>query len=112
MWNDPKSIHRYKCISFQNRETIKPKILWVRAFHKIYNPKMEILVLKSIMHDYPDAQLCMVGPDKDNSIDLIKDLIKKFGLEKNVIITGILTKKDWIKFEGSNICWWFRHENI
>ena len=58
---------------------------------------MAILVLKKIIHDYPEATLCMVGPQKDHSIDLVQDLIKNLGLKKNVIITGILTKKDWIK---------------
>ena len=52
-----------------------PKLLWVRSsFHEIYNPLMAIRVLKNVLEKYENAQLCMVGPEKDKTIHDCKKL--------------------------------------
>ena len=61
---------------------------------------MAILVLSTIIKKYPDAQLCMVGPKKDNTIDEINSLINKLKLKNNVSITGRLDKKEWISLSS------------
>ena len=81
---------------FKKRVNCKPKLLWVRAFHKIYNPEMAICVLGELVKKYPVAQLCMVGPDKDGSLESCKDLAKKLGILKNITFAGILSKEDWV----------------
>ena len=86
-----------KMYPFQKRKSISPKLLWVRSLHKIYNPQMAILVLNKVIKNYPTAKLCMVGPFKDESINEVKNLIKKLKLESHVNITGRLEKEDWIK---------------
>ena len=66
---------------YYKRKIFNPRLLWVRSLHKIYNPKMAIDTLKIIQTKYPTCHLCMVGPDKDNSLFKIKKLIqywKKF----------------------------------
>lgn len=53
------------------------KILWVRGFHNIYNPKDAIYVLDHLIKKIPDASLTMIGPDKgimEEVISLINDL--------------------------------------
>jgi len=82
---------------FQNRQVIKPNLLWVRSIHKIYNPEMAILVLNEIVKRYPQAKLCMVGPPKDAILKKVLNLIKRLNLENQVILTGKLKKEDWIK---------------
>ena len=83
---------------FQNRSKIlKPKLLWVRAFSEIYNPQMAIKVLFVLMKDYPRAELCMVGPDKDGSLDKCIKLSKDLDIEDNIKFTGQLSKKEWIE---------------
>lgn len=79
---------------FKERTIIKPKLLWVRAFAHIYNPKMAIDVLNKIKEKYPHAELCMVGPDKDGSLEQTRKYAKSLNL--NVTFTGGLTKQDWI----------------
>lgn len=78
---------------FKKRETIRPRLLWVRAFAAIYNPKMAVDVAKSLKMIYPDIQLCMVGPDKDGSLDEVKRYadFKKV----DVLFTGKLSKAAW-----------------
>ncbi|MDO4728791.1 MAG: glycosyltransferase family 4 protein [Bacteroidota bacterium] len=71
-----------------------PKLLWVRSFADLYNPSMAIDVLKKIQEKYPDASLCMVGPDKDGSMLRTKEYAKKLNLI-NVSFTGKLSKKEW-----------------
>lgn len=79
--------------SFKERKTIKPRLLWVRAFAAIYNPKMAVDVAESLKNRYPDVELCMIGPDKDGSWDEVK---KYAALKKvDVRFTGKLTKEEW-----------------
>ncbi|SDR68763.1 glycosyltransferase family 4 protein [Christiangramia echinicola] len=80
---------------FQERSRIKPSILWVRAFDKVYNPEMAITVLEILRKDYPDAKLCMVGPDKDGSHEELKKMAKDKDLA--VKFPGKLKKTEWIE---------------
>ncbi|MDP3352256.1 MAG: glycosyltransferase family 4 protein [Flavobacteriaceae bacterium] len=80
---------------YQNRKLIKPKLLWLRAFEKTYNPTMAIEVLRKLLNEYPSASLCMVGPTRDETLELSKDLVKRYQLESQVQFTGVLSKKEW-----------------
>ena len=71
--------------------------MYVRAFAKIYNPTMAIEVLKELKNTYPNATLCMVGPDKDGTQADVQQLIKRYQLHDSVEITGVLSKEDWHK---------------
>ena len=80
---------------FQERNSTRPNLLWVRSFDKIYNPQLALEVLKNIKNQYPAAMLTMVGPDKDGTMGQCKQLAKDLGLENSVVITGRLSKADW-----------------
>ena len=80
---------------FKVRENAAPKLLWVRSFAKIYNPKMAINVFDAIKKEYPEATLCMVGPEKDGSLAEAKKYAEELGLAVN--FPGRLSKKDWVK---------------
>ncbi|MBH10237.1 MAG: glycosyl transferase family 1 [Candidatus Marinimicrobia bacterium] len=89
---------------FKHRLKLKPKLLWVRSFHKMYNPKMAIYVLNGILKDYPNACLTMVGPDKDGSQKACMDLAEELGIKKHIYFAGILTKSEWVSIsEKSDI---------
>lgn len=81
--------------TFLTKTFTTPKLLWVRSFSKIYNPKMAIKVLAELKKEHPDAVLCMVGPDKENLVDDCKLFAKKLNVE--VRFTGKLDKEDWIE---------------
>jgi glycosyltransferase involved in cell wall biosynthesis len=81
--------------AFLNREFKVPKLLWVRSFAKIYNPKMAIKVLAELRKEYSEAVLCMVGPDKENVLEECKSYAKS--LNVNVQFTGKLSKEEWIE---------------
>lgn len=81
--------------SFKERKLLKPNILWVRAFSEIYNPKMAVAVFQKVKADYPEATLCMVGPNKDGSKEDVEHYAKTLGLE--VRFTGRLEKEEWVR---------------
>jgi len=80
---------------YLERIRIKPKIFWVRAFHKIYNPLLAIDILKALSVKYPDVCLCMVGTDKDGSMDEVRMKAQMEGIANRLEITGYLTKEQW-----------------
>ena len=81
--------------AFQLRKLEPPvKLLWVRSFSKIYNPTLAVTVLKRLLDEGIPAELCMVGPDADGSLETTKALAKELGVE--VTFTGKLSKTDWI----------------
>jgi len=82
--------------TFREREKIEPKLLYVRSFAKIYNTKMAIRVLESLSKKYPSISLCMVGPDRDGSLEETKAFAKKLGLEDKVTFTGGLPRDEWL----------------
>ncbi len=92
----PNSID-VKEIPFEERDNLTPKLLYVRAFSKIYNPLMALKVLKGLKKDFPTAELCMVGPDKDGSLQQVKDFIKENNLLDSVKLTGTLSRQEWFK---------------
>ena len=87
-------IHQYP---YKERKKIAPKLLYVRAFAEIYNPTLAIEALKELKNTYPKAILCMIGPDKDGTLEDVKQLINKYHLNESVEITGVLSKKEWHK---------------
>lgn len=79
---------------YKERKIVVPHLLWVRSFARIYNPNMAVEVFKGIKIKYPEATLCMVGPEKDGSLEAAKLLAESYNL--NVTFTGKLSKKEWI----------------
>lgn len=84
---------------FKERKEFRPKLLWVRRFQKRYNPLMALKVLQIIKKKYPQASLCMVGPEKDGTMKICKKLAKKHDLD--VRFTGKLKKKHWAKLAAN-----------
>ena len=80
---------------YQPREVKGPYMLWVRSFSKIYNPKMAIDVYAMLKREYPTAELCMVGPDKENIMDKYIEYAQDLDLD--VTFTGKLAKEEWIE---------------
>lgn len=91
----PNNIDLY-LYPFKKRETVKPKLLYVRSFHKIYNPGLAVKVLQEVRKVYSDCTLCMVGPDKDGSMEEVKTLASQLKLSDKITFTGQLSKKEWI----------------
>jgi len=100
--NNFKVTYIPNCIDFSNykfkqRQNVRPRIIWLRSFHEIYNPKMAVNVLKIISDCYSDAELVMIGPDKDGSLKHCQELSKKYKISHKINFVGYLNKIDWIE---------------
>ena len=74
-------------IDYKPRNSFSHDLIWVRAFHKTYNPELAVKVLSKLVKDYPKAQLTMVGPDKgDGSLQAVNTLAKNLGVEDHLNI--------------------------
>ena len=78
---------------FKKREEFRPKLLWVRRFQERYNPMMSVKVLQELFSKYPEAELCMVGPEKDGSLESCQKYAEEHQLP--VHFPGKLKKKEW-----------------
>ena len=81
---------------YRKREAISPQLLWVRSFAQIYNPILALKVLQQLLVSYPNVQLSMVGPFKDDSIESCKAYAAKHNLP--VTFTGGMPKADWLAY--------------
>jgi glycosyltransferase involved in cell wall biosynthesis len=84
-----------KKYNFIVRDTLRPRLLWVRSIHSIYNPIMAVRVLEILNKEYSDSRLCLVGPEKDDAIIELKSVIEDQNLQSHVILTGQLSKEEW-----------------
>ncbi len=74
---------------FRERGRIKPRLIWMRSFHSIYNPEMAIEVLAELRRSFPQATLTMAGVDKGLE-DKIKRMADDAGLSDAVRFPGFL----------------------
>ena len=81
--------------TFKKRSKMRPKLLWVRSFAKLYNPLLALQIVENLQSTFPGIELCMVGPDKDGSLEHCKAYTKAHKLP--VLFTGKLSKPEWIK---------------
>jgi len=89
---NPIELSRYP---FRRRETCSPRLVWLRAFHEIYDPRMAIEVLSDLRKQGMEATLCMVGPDKgDGSLQRTQAKAQELHVEKWVEFSGQIAKEN------------------
>ncbi len=87
---NPVEVGRY---AYRLRSQVKPRLVWLRAFHKVYNPMLAPRILSALLQDFPHSHLVMVGPDKgDGSLHETKKVIQDLGLGKRISIAGSALK--------------------
>lgn len=86
---------------YRVRRHIVPRLVWIRSFHRLYNPCLAVHTLRLLSRDMPDARLTMLGPDKgDGSLAEIEQLARREGLAARVELPGRCDKGDvprWLK---------------
>jgi glycosyltransferase involved in cell wall biosynthesis len=80
---------------FKLRSKPRPNLVWLRAFHQIYNPSLAIRVVALLADEFPDVRLTMVGPDKgDGSLPAAQQLAEELGVQEKVNFIGGVPKGD------------------
>lgn len=81
---------------FKKRTHAKPRLLWVRSFHSVYNPLLAIDVLVGLQKKFPEAVLCMVGADKDGSLERTRRYAQEKDVLASVQFKGYMRKQEWV----------------
>ena len=86
---------------FKLRTRPQPRLVWLRAFHAIYNPSLAPKAMALLAHDFPEIQLVMLGPDKgDGSLGETKTAAAAAGVSHLIKFPGAVPKKEvpvWLK---------------
>lgn len=89
---NPISIDNYP---FHLRDKAMPRIIWLRAFDRVYNPEMVPEVIRQVKPDFPDIELIMIGPDsEDGSLERTRGLFERFDLMDAVQFVDRVPKED------------------
>jgi glycosyltransferase involved in cell wall biosynthesis len=81
--------------SYLKRTAPRPRLLWLRALHEVYEPELAIEVLVRLLGHFPDATLTMIGPDKsDGSASAVRAAVVRCGVEGRVVIVGGVPKNE------------------
>ena len=79
--------------SFRERGQPAARLIWIRAFHSIYQPQVAISVLARVRKIFPDAHLTMIGPDKkDGSRQLVLLAARSEQVMDGLSIIGVVPK--------------------
>jgi glycosyltransferase involved in cell wall biosynthesis len=79
---------------FVARSQVRPKLVWIRAFHRIYEPQLAVRVLALLAPRFPDIELTMVGPDKgDGSLQQTQALAAQLGVSQRIRFPGRVPKE-------------------
>jgi glycosyltransferase involved in cell wall biosynthesis len=89
---NPVNLDNYR---FHLRRQASPRIVWLRAFHTIYNPSLAPRVLSILAREFPDVHLTMIGPDKgDGSAQTARRMAQELKVEDRVSFTGAIPKME------------------
>ena len=87
---NPVDIRGYE---FRLRLKPAPRLVWLRAFHWIYNPGLAVDVAARLLAEYPNVQLVMVGRGKgDGSLQAVQERAATLGLSQRLILPGGVPK--------------------
>jgi len=91
---NPIDLSQYK---FHSKEIIRPRIIWMRAFTEIYNPKMAIRVAKRLANRFDNFQMVMAGKDGPLTTP-IKKMAEENGLSDKIIFPGYINMQEKLAF--------------
>ena len=79
---------------FRERRPPFRRLIWLRAFHDIYNPELAVAALSKLRRG-SDLRLTMIGPDKrDGSLEKTRQAALRLGVAEAVSFRGAVAKQD------------------
>ncbi len=87
---NPIDLSRY---SFKIRYQPQPKLVWMRAFHEIYNPSLAPKALALLTQDLTAVELTMIGPSKgDNVLTNVEQVARDLNVADRMTLPGPIQK--------------------
>lgn len=85
-------LSRYR---FQPRPNPAPQLIWLRAFHDLYNSVLAVETLAALKPDFPQTTLRMIGPDRgDGELARCRDRVERLSLGSAVAFDGPVPKPE------------------
>jgi glycosyltransferase involved in cell wall biosynthesis len=88
---NPIAIEAY---TYSERNKPRATLVWLRAFHRIYDPTLAVKVLARVAEYDKDAHLTMIGPDKDGSLADVRAEAKRLGVLDRIDFAGGVPKSE------------------
>ncbi len=77
------------------RTRAEPRIVWLRALHRLYNPVLAVEALALVKATSPEAQLTMFGPDKqDGSSADLRQTAERLGVVDSLTLPGLIPPEE------------------
>jgi glycosyltransferase involved in cell wall biosynthesis len=87
---NPLDLAKYK---FRLRDRPQARLVWLRAFHAMYNASLAADVVFKLRDEFPDVILTMIGPDKnDGSLSEFLKTVHRHQISESVVVEGFVTK--------------------
>lgn len=80
--------------TYSERSRPRAKLVWLRAFHRIYDPTLAVRVLAKVAENERDAHLMMIGADKDGSLADVRAEAKRLGVLDRIDFAGGVPKSE------------------
>lgn len=74
---------------YRHRQSVNPRLFWMRNFHSIWNPNMAVRALSRLRASIPEANLVMAGPDKGMKSE-VERFADELGLSDHIRFPGFL----------------------
>jgi glycosyltransferase involved in cell wall biosynthesis len=85
---------------FTPRTAPRARLIWLRAFHEIYNPTLASRAIALLTAEFRGIQLAMAGPDKgDGSLQRLREVSGGLGVMDRIVLPGPVPKEevpDWV----------------
>ena len=89
---------------FNLKERFRPRILWMRTLHPLYNPEMAVRVTSLLSKKYPDMKMVIAGRG-DGSLKTVTDLAKQLNVEHLLALPGYINNEAKNKYASDcDIC--------
>ena len=77
------------------RRMAAPRLVWLRAFHRLYSPELGPAVVAVLRKEFPNLHLTMTGPDKgDGSLQRTVALARSLEVQSSITIGGPIPKAE------------------
>lgn len=80
---------------YAHRPLPQPRLMWLRAFERVYNPALAAEVMGRLAPEFPDVELTMLGSDRgDGTWQETESAARKYGLTDRLKMPGGVRKRD------------------
>lgn len=80
---------------FHERSYARPRLAWLRAFQRDYNPVLAIQSIAALRPEFPDITLAMHGADRrDGSLQETRDAARTLGVKDCIRLNGSVPHDD------------------